>query len=397
VEGTPGNDAAADPPRGAGPHPAPAPPTAPPAAPPVAPPTAPPATLPPALATGLLDRHLAGLDGLRAVAAFLVVFVHAGFVRSGGLGVLVFFVLSGFLITWLLLKEHDRTDRVSIPRFYARRALRIFPAFQAYWVLVLLLSLARAKPIDWPQAAASFFYVNNYFQAISGDPDTWLSHTWSLGVEEQFYLLWPMLFVGLSKDLRRMARFLVATILVVWAWRAIGRFGLGIWEGWAYEAFDMRADHLAIGCLLAVALRAGLVPRLWAALCAWPATALVTIALIAGSAWLGYRYDEPYRDSVGFIADPLLTAVLIVQAIAFRSSPVLGWMNLRPVRYLGTISYSIYLYQQLVVWSAMKLLADLPLPVQVAGVTAAVVVPAALSYRFVERPFLRIKARYEVG
>jgi len=149
-------------------------------------------SLPDGLVNGLKQSHLPSLDGLRAIAALLVVFMHAGLSWCpGGLGVLAFFVLSGFLITWLLLKEEERFGRISMKLFYIRRSLRIFPAFYVYWLLLIGSLLFFQKRILWGQALSSFFYVNNYYQAILGDPNTGFSHTWSLGIEEQFYLLWP--------------------------------------------------------------------------------------------------------------------------------------------------------------------------------------------------------------
>ena len=156
--------------------------------------------LPSHLAEGLKRSQLPALDGIRAIAAFLVVISHAGYAWvPAGLGVLAFFVLSGFLITWLLLKEDAKYGEVSLRLFYARRALRIFPAFYVYWALVVGSRLLLDRPLIWTQAIASFFYVTNYYQAINGDPNTSLSHTWSLGIEEQFYFLWPLTFLLLRK------------------------------------------------------------------------------------------------------------------------------------------------------------------------------------------------------
>jgi len=106
---------------------------------------------------------------MRALAALMVVFYHCGTPYvSGGTGVLVFFVLSGFLITWLLLKERERTGTVSLRDFYIRRSLRIFPAFYCYAAIVLVLMLALRRQVMWPQAVASLLYFNNYYQAFHG-------------------------------------------------------------------------------------------------------------------------------------------------------------------------------------------------------------------------------------
>jgi peptidoglycan/LPS O-acetylase OafA/YrhL len=280
---------------------------------------------PPQLAAALDRSELPSIDGLRTAAVFLVVFYHLGFRVNGGLGVLIFFVISGFLITWLLLKEESRWGSVSLRLFYLRRTLRIFPAFYAYWLIVVVgFSLLR-KHVDKPQAIASLFYVNNYYQAIVGDPDTALSHTWSLGIEEQFYLLWPALFIVLGWRHKRIEG-LIAAIGFIWAYRLVMVLIFRIHQGYVYEAWDMRADHLLIGCLLAALLYGGSSSRLFHIIGARPAMLWVTVLLIALSSIMPRLVAWRYRDLVGFIVDPILTAVLITQTLTFWNRSGV-WLN----------------------------------------------------------------------
>jgi len=339
------------------------------------------------------QRHLPALDGIRAVAAFTVVFYHAGIpLVPAGTGVLAFFVLSGFLITWLLLREDEIKGSIGVKGFYARRSLRIFPPFLVYWALVLVLLRAMGNDIHVPQAVASFFYVNNYYQAIFGDPNTLLSHSWSLGVEEQFYLLWPALFIALRKNRQLLGRALVALILGVWVYREVMVLGVGIDQGYVYEAFDMRADHLLIGCLLAVWLRSGAMGGLWRFLTAAPWRMIVTASLLALSVAAGHFVEGRYRDTVGFIVAPVLMATLIVQAIAFRNSPVASWLNWGWIGYLGAISYPVYLYHPLAIAAVEKTPLE-GVPFLVASVILTTLAASA-SYRFVEKPMLRLKKRF---
>jgi peptidoglycan/LPS O-acetylase OafA/YrhL len=344
---------------------------------------------------GLSASHIPALDGMRAVAAFLVVFYHFGVPYvPGGLGVLVFFVLSGFLITWLLLEEDDAVGSVSLRKFYGRRFLRIMPAFYVYWLLFTVLVLALGKRIVWGQTVASALYVNNYYQAILGDPNTGLSHTWTLAIEEQFYLLWPLVFRTLRKDRVRLAKVLLCGILAVWAYRAVLQLWIGVDQGYIYEAFETRADHLMIGCLLAVVLRAGLFPRFWGAVCGHPLAGVGVISALTLSAEAEFVWGYGYRNSVGFLLDPVLAAILIAQLVAFSRSPVFRGLEWPWMRYLGRISYSIYLYQQLVIDPVQHLLSAAPYAFRLAGVVVTVIGAASVSYFGVERPFLRMKRAF---
>lgn len=355
-----------------------------------------PNSLPPSLASALKLSQIPALDGFRALAAFLVVALHAGVEwMPGGMGVLGFFVLSGFLITWLLMKEWDRTGTVGLVQFYARRSLRIFPAAYAYWFLiVVVLGVGLGKRVVWPQAISSFFYVTNYYQAFQGDPNTGLSHTWSLAVEEQFYLLWPAFFLFLSRRQKLHFAPLAWVIGLFWVYRLVLVLGLNVSQGYIYEAFDTRADHMLIGCLLAVTLRKGHFPRFWAAVCSSSWLALLPVAGLAVSAALQFHCGTFYRDTVGFLVEPVLVAILLPQWMAFHESRLWSWLNWGWLRYLGKISYSIYLYQQLVIHPVQKATSQLPFPVQLAACWLVVVAVGSASYWLVERPFLNWRERF---
>lgn len=347
--------------------------------------------LPRPLAAGLNQTHLPSLDGLRAIAVFMVVFYHLNVLWvSGGTGVLVFFVLSGFLITWLLLKEEDRFGKISLKLFYLRRTLRIMPAFYVYWFLLVGSLIVFSKHLFLGQAICSFFYVNNYYQALMGDPNTGLSHTWSLGVEEQFYLLWPITFILLKRNATRL-RFLLCSIAVVWIYRECLVFAFHDPQGYIYEAFDTRADHLMIGCLLAIALKQGVWARLWRFLVALPGMMWATLVALVCSGVAEHFLGVRYRDGIGFIVEPILAAVLIVQGIAHGSSSLGKVLNWKWVSYLGAISYSVYLYHPVTIGIGRKLAHHLPVLSPLAALAAVIVVSSA-SHLFVEKPMQRLRA-----
>lgn len=305
----------------------------------------------------------------------------------------MFFVLSGFLITWLLLKENEKTGVVSLRNFYIRRSLRIFPAFYFYWLLYVVLAVFLHKLIIRNQAIAAFFYVNNYFQATHQVPATGLSDTWSLAVEEQFYLLWPPLFFLLRKRTVHQIWVLLGLIGFIEVYRELLQFAFKVWEGYIYMAFDTRADHLLIGCLLAILLRYGYLIGFWHAVCRRSAFSVITLSLLGVSVVLQNRYGTTYRNSVAFVVDPILVAVLLVQIIAFRETLLLSWLEHPWVRYIGRTSYSIYLYQGLVRYSVIKRVAGLPLSIQWASVIAVIILLASASYFFIEKPFLSLRNR----
>jgi peptidoglycan/LPS O-acetylase OafA/YrhL len=342
----------------------------------------------------LAGTHLPALDGLRAVAVGLVIGFHAGFkIFPGPLGVQVFFVLSGFLITWLLLKEQQRTGDVSLRAFYVRRALRIFPA---YYVFLILSALATWTLPLWPASpgqrgmfVAALFYAVNYYTSVTRVGSGAISHAWSLGVEEQFYLLWPPIArrVGLNRP--RLVWALAALIIAVVGWRAVLA---SVWHlpGWEYTAFDTRCDALAAGCLLAILLQRARARELAARLGTWSVLPFVFAAALAYSQVAPHRF---YRGVFGGTVDSVLIALLLVMLIQLHDRWLWRWLEWRAVRFCGLISYPLYLYHQ----TAFKVAFDLTrlrYSAQLLTGLALSVGLATVSYYGVERPFLSLKRRF---
>lgn len=304
---------------------------------------------------------------------------------------MLFFVLSGFLITWLMLKERDKTGSISLKSFFKRRILRIFPAFYVYWILAIVLLLITKKAIPWTHAFSAAFYVSNYYYALNPESNNLFSHTWSLAVEEQFYLIFPFIFLAFQNSTKNLSKALTLLIVIVWLWRVVLVYGLGVGDSYIYCAFDTRIDHLLVGCLLAVILREKYFPRFWKIILSSPLMPVLTIILIALSIFLGDANSLKYKDTVGFAVEPILMAVLIVQLILFSASFWWQWLEWRFIKYLGTISYSLYLYQQLTLHPAVNLLSNFVLVIQVAGAVIVTISAATFSYYLVEKPFLRLR------
>ena len=294
------------------------------------------------------SKHLRSLDGLRAVSIILVLLDHMGrpwdrgpldlgVGNYGHLGVVVFFVISGFLITSLLMSEEARKGRVSLKLFYARRAVRIFPAAYVYLACVFLLS--RAGWIHLP--SKDFWYAVTYTVNFHPNPGWHVGHLWSLSVEEQFYLLWPFAFVALG--LRRAVWVAAAVILV----GPLARAGAWIFlRGTAWDdvpMFPMVADSLAVGCLLA-AYRNWLENQRWYLRLLRPGVSIFLVALVLLlNRYTGYGVVEVLGRSVINVA----LALLVHRSVVHSRDLVGRFLNWTPVVFIGALSYSFYLWQQI--------------------------------------------------
>ena len=346
----------------------------------------------PVLADVLAQSRLPGLDGLRAMGVLAVAAAHATFV--GGLpqdfGPTAFFVLSGFLITRLLLRAHEKTGAVSLRRFYMGRTLRIFPAYYAFLLLSFFLDARAGQRWSNDLLANALTYTINYFNAFHHHPATSLAHAWSLGVEEQFYLLWPLAFVILVQRGRSaLVAGLSLVALATVAWRSWLFLGAQVDVAYVYNAFDTRFDNLAVGCLLAVTLDYKNVAAVaeWCGKRSW--FSIVTVVLLLGSRSV---LGRAYHFSIGLTIDALLIAVLIVQVLQLYRTRLWSWLEWPAIRYLGAISYPMYLYHA---WGASvgrQLPGNAGLLEFLAGILATIIL-ASGSYYFIERPFLRLKPR----
>jgi len=325
-------------------------------------------------------QHYAGLDGLRGLAVFVVLLYHAGVVWAGGgfLGVEAFFVLSGFLITSLLITEWRTTSSVALRKFWGRRARRLLPAL---FCVVLVVGLHQA--LSGPENAvpglkgdgiATLFYFGNWHQIAAGSsyfaatgPVSPLQHMWSLAIEEQFYIVWPLLFLGVCalagrrRTRRQAGRHTLAVLLLLSAVgilvsiiEAIVLFRGGPGLDRVYYGTDTRAASILTGAALAIATallrsrRTGVEQRVTRHLVA--PFSFVTMALIVamfltargGSAWL-----YPY----GFVGFDLAVAALIA-TVVFRPGALASRLcSVRPLCTLGLISYGVYLYHfPLFIW-----------------------------------------------
>jgi peptidoglycan/LPS O-acetylase OafA/YrhL len=357
---------------------------------------------PPQAATGK-SGFRGDVEGLRALAVCAVLAYHAGVSNVGGgyVGVDVFFVVSGFLITGLLLRELERTGTVSLGRFYARRMRRLLPLTLLVLGVVVALSWLVLSPVErrsvFGDVIASALYVVNWRQAqqavdysAMGAAAGPVQHFWSLSVEEQFYLVWPLLLLAVFKACRRphrrRARLGAVLGAVAVASLAYSVFLTSQEGGAAYFSTLTRAWELAAGGLLALvpAHRWRALPRRTPAVLATAGLAAVAVAAF------GFSDVTPFPGFAALL--PVLGTVAIIGAgSASTDHPVARALNLRPVRHVGRISYSWYLWHWPAIVFATAAFEGLPTSLLLA-VVALSWIPAVVTHKLVEEYFRRAPA-----
>ena len=345
-------------------------------------------------------RATPAFDGIRGVAILAVLLYHGevSWARGGFVGVDAFFVLSGFLITTLLLEEREATGRIALGRFWVRRGLRLLPALflllAGLGALEALEALRGREPGRWitgRQAVAVAAYFANWVKAFRAFPLGRVDHAWSLSIEEQYYLVWPLLLVA-AFALRASPRRIGALALVLAGLSAVWRAWLYAKTGDSqrgYAGTDTRADVLLFGCALAAfSFRAPAPsPRAVRGVAVLGLLALVALAVTTVLA----RSDDPRWYRGGFTVAAAVGTVLVAAAAQGRGL-VTAILSLAPLRALGRISYGVYLWHVPVM---RKLQGAVPLPeplplILAAGLSIAI---AWLSWRLVERPILAFRDR----
>jgi peptidoglycan/LPS O-acetylase OafA/YrhL len=309
---------------------------------------------------------------------------------GGSVGVTVFFVLSGFLITCVLLDECDDSGRASLPRFWARRVLRLLPALVLLCLVDVATHLAIGGTRDlgraWSAVWGPLAYMNNWRFVLGRRYDE-LTPTWSLAVEEQFYVLWPLILLGLWWLGVRGRRLLVAvTSLAVaaWAWQARYAVTVGGYNR-LYYGTDMRAYELLVGCALGCAWRSGLLTAMTTRAVRVPVTAASVVVLL---------YVATRTRAQVMVTPEGLGVVLAAGWLALVAVEPRGMtqrvLHMKCLQGAGKISYGLYLWNfflfTTIGWGGASRWLDLALTVAV----------AVISYRTVEAPFLALKSRLNV-
>lgn len=343
--------------------------------------------------SGKGERRIASLGGLRGISIALVLLAHMAGTRNflstdvlhrigdtGNFGVRIFFVISGYLITTLLLDELEAAGSISLKNFYVRRTLRIFPAFYffVFWIIL-------ANAVGWIQLNSgdilhAVTYTINFDYVRSWN----VGHLWSLAVEEQFYLLWPMV---LALRGRRSAMFVAAAVIC-----AAPMIRVGIWlfvpsqrEG-IDTMFPTVADALGAGCLLALLSDwLGTKPKYIAFLRSPLFVAIPVAAVLANLLIEHPRIAYP----IGLTVMNISLALFIDRCVRFPRDWFGRLLNSAPLEFVGVLSYSLYLWQQpFLNRNSEALVNAFPLNIILASTMAF------FSYRVVEKPFLKLRKRF---
>jgi peptidoglycan/LPS O-acetylase OafA/YrhL len=363
--------------------------------------------------TASTDHHLRSLDGLRGVAVALVVLLHAGildpsglfgFLRVGGpfsggfMGVDIFFVLSGFLITSRLLRDADRHGRPQLLRFWRARALRLLPAITLFLSAYIAYSIlagypGTGSPITATSTAVSvMLFTANIKQVVDfGRYAPELGHMWSLSIEEQFYVFWPLLITGLllwrRHNLRALLWVMVGLFIAIGIWRGVVFHDLG-WRP-TYVRTDTRADALIAGGVVAVTVRLGWTLGSRSRLAAWGA--VVTVALVVGfvesaiERWLYYGLFSVVAVATGVLVSAIASGTRIAPWL-FESAPLV---------LLGRVSFGVYLWHFAIFKFVDRHLGGRDSGFQLLLGLGLTAVAVAISWFLVERPAQKWRHRLD--
>lgn len=342
--------------------------------------------------------YVPALNGLRGIAVLAVVIYHGAPHRlvGGMLGVDLFFVISGFLITTLLAKEFLKSGKIQFGKFYLRRLLRLAPALLAACVLFGIV----ASIVDpahrlshWIDSGIASVYMGNWTRALGLQRPEWLGHTWSLAIEEQYYLIWPialLLLLRTKRSLGWIAGFVAGVAFLSWAWRAYSYS-----NGWSmdrvYNGTDTRLDGLLMGsafALIAMQDKVKIWLREWHFRLPWLGIVML-LGFVGMSATMHLNSEALYLYGFGFVG---ICGVILVSEVMFAEK---AWtkklLEAKPFVWIGDYSYGIYLWHILVlrifVWQGRPWYEFLTI-----GFALTLLLVVA-SYKWIESPALRLKSR----
>jgi len=336
------------------------------------------------------------LDGLRAIAVMIVLLAHAGSIypRSGTIGVEIFFVMSGFLITYILHQEFVRLGKIQIKKFYLKRILRLLPCLFLTCFLFSIGSYLMYDDMRLDTVVIVLTYSSNWARALFNYDLSSLSHTWSLSLEEQYYLIWPWAVLLIEKRLRKNVHkggLLLCLVILSSCYRA---FMVETYSpSRIYFGLDTHADGLILGSALLYLTvdtngRITINPSIKKLLCqiALPFSIILLGVIMALMDW-----NTPWMSRIGFLIIAMASSIIILDLVITQSSKLKILLSVKPLVYLGQISYGIYLLHLPLYTILDKAFPAIHGTSLMAIKITVSILCATISYYFVEKPFLNLK------
>jgi len=336
-----------------------------------------------------------GLDSFRGIGILWIIYCHYvpynNFFRFGWISLEVFFVLSGFLITKVLLYSVNRPH--FFKNFYARRVLRIFPIYYLFITLSFLIIFLFTKEESSLYLKNNFgyyyAYLHNFLFVFDGlEPENYLTHLWSLAMEEQFYFLWPLV-IYFVKDVKKLRKILLVSIILVLITRIV------VWWNWG-ERFEVyhcntftRIDTIAFGCLLGCGFSYKELSKTVRIIILFLCIAVFPAGVIL---YDNYFFTNPFFCTIGYTAISILSIGMIEYFIS-NDNRFLFLKHNQLLNYLGQISYGMYLVH-IPIYFFISSRTSLPHPLNGVASLGLSFLIAAVSYRFYEEPFLRLKRKF---
>lgn len=344
-------------------------------------------------------RHIPSLDGLRAISFLLVFIAHAGLERyvPGGLGVTIFFFLSGFLITTLMRAEYEKNSSINFRHFWLRRALRILPPFYVVLTAAAIVSFewGPSGSVAFKPIAAQALHYSNYWIISNGygGLPAGTGVYWSLAVEEHFYLVFPWLYSGLQAfrmPARNQAIFFWGLCAAVLLWRCVLVFGFQVSENRTYMASDTRLDSILFGCALAVWMNpvmddTELRERRWKLI-------YVPLALLVMGCCVLIRSEE-FRETLRYSLQGIALTAIFVAAIRYCDWAPFRLLNRRPLAFIGLLSYSLYLLHYAVIAAVQRTFTTMHPVLRALTAFAISIALSWIIYVLIEKPCARLRRK----
>ena len=343
--------------------------------------------------------YIPGLDGVRAIAVLLVLIAHVGWshIIPGGFGVTVFFFISGFLITRLLLAESDKKGGIGLKDFYIRRFLRLLPALYLMLVLTWIFMLFVGRSPSFGEAFGAFTYTMNYHYAYLGmNPvdvrEAPWEHLWSLAVEEHFYLMFPLMLLFVKKNWAKAFKIGLAVCVVVLCWRLFTHHVLDFPHEYTYATTDSRLDSIMYGCLLSLGL------HVWPQHMSWKKlVGALPLAIGLGMLLFTFLYrTESFRETFRYSLQGIGLLILVLNLMFWPKMKVFVRMLENSImQWIGRVSYGVYLWHIPFMMVASDYLGlKLGEWDYVTFVVIATFIMTSISYYGMEKPIVKLRKKF---